>query len=193
MRRAGGQVKHVPAGRVHWRAHVKRAHSKRALWQWLADPLSLTSKLEKRSLHFHVRLLHQGTAKSRPDECKILGLRLRTPVWERQVLLCCGEKPVVFARTAVSRNKAFADWPYIRTLGQRPLGKWLFADHEVIREAFQFAELPPACPDAGTVCRFLGEKKAGSTIYARRSLFRRRRGRLLVTEFFLPPIMQFIE
>jgi len=184
-------VKFEALTRVRWHSHINRINPPWPMRAWLVDPASLTSKLAKRSLQFRVQLLRQSSGKGLAGECEMLGLPRRARLWTREVLLCCDSRAVVFARSVLSRASGFSDWPYFRSLGERPLGAALFADRRVTRGSFQFAELQPAHPMVQAIRSFLDEKEIVRPFYARRSLFRRRGGRLLVTEIFLPTLCNF--
>lgn len=161
--------------------------------KWLTDPASLTSKLTVRCKQFRVQLLRQSSGQGLDGECEMIRLPRRARVWEREVLLRCDGHAVVFARTVVSRAAALADWPYFQSLGEKSLGATLFADPCVCRGAFQFALLKPSHPVRREIYNVLGPGAIEPPFFARRSLFGRNRGWLLVTEVFLPPIMQLSE
>jgi len=105
------------------------------------------------------------------------------------VLLRCAGAPVVFAHTVVPMSATAADWPLFKTLGERSLGSTLFHDPLVARGALQFARLRPGHPLHGRAIAALGGKAAPGVLYARRCLYRRRHGTLLVTEVFLPEVL----
>ena len=122
------------------------------------------------------------------DEMAVIGLRKRRQVREREVLLECDGIPVVYAHTVVPLDATVSDWPFFGTLGERSLGTTLFGDPKVMRGALQFTRLHASHPLAKRVARALGVNALETTLHARRCLYRRRRGLLLVTEIFLPAI-----
>lgn len=121
------------------------------------------------------------------DEATAIGLR-RRQVREREVLLECDGVPVVYAHTIVPLDATASDWPFFGTLGDRSLGTTLFGDPRVRRGALEFARLHPSHPLALRAARALGMKMFVAPLHARRCLYRRRKGLLLVTEIFLPAI-----
>jgi chorismate--pyruvate lyase len=155
---------------------------------WLTDTASLTMKLVGACTHFRVRRLRQGCSMPVMDEMKIIGLRRRMRVQEREVLLECDGVPVVYAHTIVPLDATASDWPFFGALGEKSLGTTLFGDPKVGRGALQFACLQPSHPLARRAAQGLGMKAFEAPLHARRCLYSRRRGLLLVTEIFLPAI-----
>jgi chorismate--pyruvate lyase len=107
-------------------------------------------------------------------------------VQEREVLLVCDGTPVVYAHTAVPLTADANDWPFFGSLGERSLGTTLFGDPLVARGALRYAKLSPAHPLHARAAE--ATDIGGQQLFARRCLFRRKSGVLLVTEVFLPAI-----
>ena len=123
-----------------------------------------------------------------PDELAAVNLQRRGRVREREVLLECDGVPVVFAHTIVPLNATASDWPFFSSLGERSLGTTLFGDPQVVRGALHFARLRSEHRLVRRACDVLGVARFDGPLYARRCLFRRKNGLLLVTEVFLPAI-----
>ena len=97
----------------------------------------------------------------------------------------------MFAHTVVPLSATASDWPLFGALGERSLGTTLFGDPLVRRSVLEFARLREGHPLAQRARAALGAETAQPDIlYARRCLYRRRRGTLLVTEVFLPSVME---
>ena len=115
------------------------------------------------------------------DEARKIGMARPGRVWEREVLLRCDGEPVVFAHTVVPLSDSASDWPLFGHLGERSLGSTLFYDPLVRRGGLEFARLRAGHPLVQRAHAALGA--AGDTVYyARRCLYRRHQGTLLVTE-----------
>ncbi len=157
---------------------------------WLLDNGSLTLKLKARCRHFRVKRLHQRRARCLRDEAKILHLPAPMQTWEREVLLYCDQRPMVFAHTVVPLTATANDWPLFGTLGERSLGTTLFGDPMVKRGSLQFAKLRPQHPLFKRALIALQDANMPvqgiKTLFARRCLYRRKQGLLLVTEVFFP-------
>jgi len=173
---------------AHWHAHANGVRPDAAMRDWLTDRMSLTKKLTARSGSFRVRKLRQGRGMCLDDEYALVGLARRAPVQEREVLLQCDGVPVVYAHTIVPLSATTSDWPFFGSLGERSLGTTLFGDPRVVRGRLQYARLFAEHPLARRAAAALGVAALPWPLYARRCLYRRRRGLLLVTEVFLPAI-----
>ncbi len=172
-----------------WHRHVNAVNAPLPLRHWLTGRGSLTAKLTGRSSVFRVQRLHQRTALCLADEAGAIGLARPGRVWEREVLLKCDGRALVFAHTVVPMAATGADWPLFSALGERSLGSTLFGDPQVRRGALQYARLRSEHPLAQRARAALGA--AGDeprVVYARRCVYRRHQGLLLVTEVFLPEI-----
>jgi chorismate--pyruvate lyase len=156
-----------------------------AMRAWLFARGSLTAKLIAHCASFEVRLLRQAPGAALADQRAPLGIR-RGRVMVREVLLCCDGEPVVYAQTVLPAAHA-AHWPFLRRLGSRSLGSRLFTDARIAAGELQAARL--GARDA--LARRARAEVAGlpaQRIPARRRLYRRGGGCLLVTELFLPAI-----
>jgi chorismate lyase len=183
-------VKAHSVGHAHWYPHVNGVNATRDMREWLTDTMSLTMKLMARSEHFRVRRLRQERGMCLSDEAAVVELPRRSHVQEREVLLQCDGRPVVFAHTIVPLNATTSDWPFFGTLGERSLGTTLFGDPRVIRGKLQYARLRPQHPLVERARAALDGTEFSAPVFARRCLYRRRNGVLLVTELFLPAIAE---
>lgn len=175
---------------ARWHAHANGVNPSAEMRGWLTDRMSLTLKLMARSRHFRVHRLHQGRDVCLADESAVVGLLRRVPVQEREVLLECDGVPVVYAHTVVPLSATTSDWPFFGSLGERSLGTTLFGDPRVVRGQLQYARLYAEHPLVRRAASALGVESFGGPLYARRCLYGRKRGLLLVTEVFLPAIAQ---
>ena len=171
-----------------WHQHVNAVGAPAALRPWLTAGGSLTARLTAHSAAFRVQRLHQRTALCLADEARAIGMARPGRVWEREVLLRCDGAPVVFAHTVVPMSATAADWPLFNALGERSLGTTLFYDPLVARGELEFARIRAGHPLMRRARAALGVD-GDTVLYARRCLYRRHRGVLLVTEVFLPSVL----
>ena len=125
----------------------------------------------------------------------------------REVLLCCGDTPLVYARTVIPSSTVQGALRRYANMGNRPLGAMLFSDRTMIREPVQVAMLPEdsiAQEYAGEAVSDSAEHDStnqGSTnhistghdtgsIWGRRSVFRVSSQPILVSEYFLPQLFK---
>lgn len=177
-----------------WQPHVPGVRAPEGMRDWLTTQGSLTARLTAHSEDFRVRRLRQASAICLADEARAIGLPRPVRVWEREVLLVCDGRPVVFGHTVVPRQCSAADWPLFSALGERSLGTILFYDPLVRRGQLQFARLRAGHPLIERVRAATGgsQETEESVYYARRCVYRRRQGLLLVTEVFLPAVLNLV-
>jgi chorismate--pyruvate lyase len=175
---------------ARWHRHANAVMPSRALRAWLTAAGSLTARLIAHSAAFRVQRLRQRSALCLSDEARSLRMRRPGRVWEREVLLRCDGAPVVFAHTVVPLSNSATDWPLFKALGERSLGTTLFYDPLVRRGQLEFARLRAGHPLVRRARAALGASAPPATVYyARRCLYRRHQGTLLVTEVFLPAVL----
>lgn len=159
---------------------------------WLLDPASLTERLIGHCRgQFHVRLLDQRRARPFCSEARAVGMRQGTRAVVRQVQLMCGDTPWVYARTIIPPTTLARKFHRFARLGTRSLGAVLFSDPSMERVLVEVTCLTPDDVLFGLATRELRDKPA--MIWGRRSLFRLGGKPLLVSEFFLPDIPEFME
>lgn len=174
---------------ARWLSHVGGVQASPHMRGWLTTPGSLTAKLIAHSRAFRVQKLHQNGAFCLRDEAAAIGLKRPGPVLEREVLLRCDDEPVVFAHTVVNAASTATDWPLFSALGERSLGTTLFYDPLVKRGQLEYARIRPGHPLYLRANAALGGTLRDNVYYARRCVYRRHQGLLLVTEVFLPSVL----
>jgi chorismate lyase len=176
--------------RARWHRHTNATNPPSALRKWLSLETSLTARLRAHSNQFGVQRLHQMQSLCLADESRLIGLPRRMRIWEREVLLCCDGRPVVFAHTVIPLSASRSHWPMFQSLGETSLGASLFGDPVVTRGSLQFSRLPLSHPLIRRICTAVPAERIESQLHARRCLFRRGSGVMLVTEVFLPGITE---
>ena len=147
---------------------------------WLTDQCSLTSRIQAICRRgFRVQVRHHGLRAVPDYAAPSLELKPTEPVLERQVWLCDGNTPLVFACSLLPECALMDDYAELKTLGSRPLGHWLFSEPVLQRAPMQYAayseqEIPAVSPDVG------------GPVAARKTLFLGAKKPFLVSEFFLP-------
>ena len=170
-----------------WLAHLPPGSAPPFLRPWLLESGSLTARLQAHCGRFEVRLLRHSHGVCQPDQAGVIGLARAVRVREREVLLCCDGEPMVYAHTVAALACA-ADWPFFNRLGQRSLGTALFSDPLIARGRLQHARLHARHALARRAAAAAPACRDERLLHARRCLYRRHRGLLLVTELFLPTL-----
>ncbi|HVS26423.1 MAG TPA: chorismate lyase [Burkholderiales bacterium] len=122
------------------------------------------------------------------DESALVGARRGELVMLREVNLYCGETPVVFAHSVLGRRSLREAWCSISRQGVKPLGAALFANPLVKRTPLYFKKLTAHHELYHRACRLL--KTPPNHLWARRSVFILRDRPVMVTEIFLPGILE---
>jgi len=156
-----------------------------ALLPWLFDASSLTSRMIVLCGDgFSVRLLSQHWQKISSQDASAMGLTKEHSALVRQVVLCCSDQPLVYARTVIPASTVQGAQRRYANLGNRPLGAMLFADRTMRREFVQVALLPD--DDEARKNALIKGIADDESVWGRRSVFRVAGKPLLVSEYFLP-------
>jgi len=175
-------VKSIPRD-THWCAAPVAAG---ALRRWLTDRGSLTARLERHAGPVKVRVLFQGLRRPNRDEAFLFAAP-SARVLVREVLLLRGATPLVYAHTVVAPGALRGAWRGVAGLGTRPLGAALFADPRIARFPLRQKRLPLAHPLYRRAAAQL--KTMPPSLWARRSIFAAGKSPILVSEVFLPAIL----
>ena len=132
---------------------------------------------------FSVRVISQHWQKLNAEEASAMSLKPVRSALVRQVLLCCGDQSLVYARTVIPATTVQGAQRRYANMGSRPLGAMLFADRTMRREDVQVAILPAS----HEINQF---SKANEPVWGRRSVFRVAGKPLLVSEYFLPDLIK---
>ncbi len=154
---------------------------------WLTDRGSLTQRIADRYPQVRVEVVFQGLRHANRDERFLFAGRPRSRVLVREVYLCCGMLPVVFAHTVMRPEDLQGVWRAVTVLGSRPLGAALFADPRVWRGPLRHKKIGPHHELYRRAVDALPRR--GASLWARRSLFALHKSPILVTEVFLPGIL----
>ncbi|NDL65176.1 chorismate lyase [Acerihabitans arboris] len=138
-----------------------------AVADWLLERGSMTRRFERHCQRVSIRRGREGYFPAQAlgeDEVALLPPCER--YWLREIILCGDDRPWLAGRTLMPENAMDgAEWA-LTTLGDMPLGRWLFRDRAPERDFIQLG------------------RTAG--LWARRSCLRPNGKPLLLTELFLP-------
>lgn len=171
---------------IYWNCSTLGAGAE--LTPWLRDHGSLTQRIRQRCTRFNVRNLRSSLARIALDESALLGIAPHQLAWSREVFLHADGQPVVFAHSACAARHLRGAWASLRGLGDKPLGAVLFSLPQVQRQPLRYKALHPHHPLYRSATA--GMANLPDRLWARRSLFRLHDAPLLVTEVFLPEIME---
>ncbi len=172
--------------------------------QWLLDSDSLTARIKRHCQQnklgdFSVHVLLQEQAPVSEDEAVRLQLAMGEVALIREVLLYCGDLPVVFARTVIPLTSLSGSQQQLAHLGNKPLGEFLFSQPDLERNGMEVTALLAEHGLYHEVLSYLSADIALDTgqaqqqkpekLWARRSVFCLSHKPLLVAEVFLPDLL----
>ncbi|MFW5432332.1 MAG: chorismate--pyruvate lyase family protein [Methylophilaceae bacterium] len=155
---------------------------------WLIDNASLTLRLKLRHPKFRVKPVSVRYAKALTDEQAILNLKRDQKSLVREVVLISNNQPLVFAHSVLPKSSLRGDWHGFGRLGSKPLGEALFANPKVQRTSFRFKKLSRQHPLYKEAIQY--SECSSEYLWARRSVFSLNCVSILVTEIFLPRILE---
>lgn len=159
------------------------------IWcRWLSGPGSLTRRLQAICPHLRVQRLRQEIAVPLRDEYRALHLRRGQRALIRDVLLICGDTPLVYAHSVIPLAGLKGPWVGLSKLGNRPLGEALFANPRVRRYPLEYRPLDARHPLYAPAVAHL--TIAPQRLWMRRSQFALHGRPLLVSEVFLPEVLK---
>ena len=179
-----------PKARACWLRKPIQSGGYRA---WLIDRGSLTQALvslaQSQSQTFSVQLMAQQKRKPLVDEIPALHLKAHQYALVREVSLSINGLPVVFAHSILPQKSLRGLWLGLKGLGNRPLGGALFANPKIIRTPLMFKKLSQHHALYQAVVRKLPAQAKHRQLWARRSIFSLHGASIMVTEVFLPSLI----
>lgn len=167
-----------------WKNLLEDAGAPTIWLPWLSNTGSMTRLLEDTSnAPCQVSVLHEGWQEPWQDECGALALT-SARCWIREVVLIT-HGPVIFARS-VFPKKLIEHFPKLMMLGDQPLGKTIFSDNTFKRADIEVAEINKGNMLWQQIPEALQKEKQ----WARRSIFNSQFGSFLLSEVFLPSLIQ---
>ena len=182
-------------GGRRWQAVPSPALSRRHK-DWLTRGGALTRHLSTLG-RVSVRVVAERVMPADADQCRAIGVPLRTPMWARDVILLVDGEPVVVAHSVTPLAYSRSIWQAMRRLRTRPLADLLYHDPTVTRSMLVSCPLAPRHLLHGRARHDARDPLVGANprarLWARRSVFVRRGAPLLVTEAFLPRFWRRLE
>jgi len=160
----------------------------------LANNGSLTRRVRHSCTeNFEVRVIDHLTVRPVSEERALLNLPDEAQAFSRQVFLCCGQRPLIFARTLIGlteQNRTLT--AHIDQLGGESLGSLLFKDPLAKKRAMHLACIPRdhGFFDPLDMSAYCAEQR----VWLRRSLYQYEGCELIVYEAFIafPEVLEAI-
>jgi chorismate--pyruvate lyase len=155
---------------------------------WLHDRSSLTRRLQTLSdQQFSVTVLKQRWEKPHRAEAQLLNIPMQEVALIREVILHGHNTPWVYARSVLPLRTLDGSLRFLRHWDNRPLGALLFRNQHIRREKPIVQRLPCSSLPAS-----LHAADIPAQLWGRSSVFRHGAHGLLVTETFLPTLVDVI-
>lgn len=149
---------------------------------------SLTQFIQQRCEGvFSVDLISESKHQALADEAQFLSLQSDDVTFIRKIHLKCDDQAVVYARTIMPQKTIEGENQWLTTLGSKPLGDILFNDETTYRTDMRYAKIPVHCELHDEATKNLN---ITSDLWGRQSLFYTKDQPLLITEIFLPAILE---
>lgn len=161
------------------------------LGEWLLYSASFMKKLQQYGVSPRIKVLRQHWKFPTWHEKQALHMKTRAYALIREVLIYSEGKKWMYARTVFPRQTLTGQQRCLARLKTRSLGSILFKDPTLERDPFDVTCLLPEMP----FHQFVTQQAniIADAIWGRRSRFVLRGKPLLLSEFFLPDIMQITE
>jgi chorismate--pyruvate lyase len=153
----------------------------------LIETGSLTARLQQRYAQFAVQAVRLGDAKPLQEEADLLRAPSHQVALIREVLLTGNGQSVVFAHSVLPKSSLRGEWHRLGRLGSKPLGTILFSNPAVKRTPLSYKKL--SANHALYQRAIQHSQQKPSYLWARRSIFSLNCANIMVTEVFLPALI----
>ncbi len=136
---------------------------------------------------FHIELINESWCYPMPDESYLLSSYSRKITFIRESWLKCDKQRIVYARTIIPRTTLKGESQKLMRLGTKPLGNILFNDNTTYRTNMRYASISSHSELHKQASK---DTDISSDLWGRQSLFYVNNKPLLVTEVFLPAILE---
>ena len=149
---------------------------------------SLTQFIQQRcSGLFNIELITESWQQAQQDEISLLSLTKNESTFIRKSLLKCDNENLVYARTVIPEKTLTGKNQKLTKLGDKPLGDFLFNDKTTYRSDMRYAKIPVDCELYNEATKSLN---ISSELWGRQSLVYIEKQPLVITEIFLPAILE---
>lgn len=160
--------------------------------EWLLYPGSFMQRLREQGVkNPAVQVLHEDWQVPFNSEKKLLSLDHDATALIREVLISCEATTYMYARSIFPRATLEGKLKELAHLENRSLGSVLFQDPSLQRSEFEIACLIPGTTSHQQVIQHIKtENGIAAPLWARRSKFTLENKELLLTEVFLPAVLE---
>ena len=176
--------------KLYWEPYRNISHTSipERLQDWLGEEGSFMQRVRNKGVLPQIQVLNQCWGFPTLDEREQLNILTRSYALFREVLIGSENKNWMFARTVIPRETLTGKLKQLAHLRKRSLGSLLFNDPTLLRSEFEVTCLVPNTNEHEALTTYI-KIPSDEPIWARRSLFYVQNKTLLLTEYFLPDIL----
>lgn len=162
--------------------------SEKRVYPFLYHEDSLTRLIQQHcSGLFNLELISEEWQRPLMNETQLLSLSEDETAFIRKVFLKDDNQALVYARSIIPENTLSGNNKRLLKMGKQPLGDFLFNDESTYRVKMHYATIPV---DSELHTEAIKDSGITSELWGRQSLFHIEQKPLLVTEIFLPAILE---
>ncbi len=153
---------------------------------WIYEPESITRRLRCLFGEVKVEILFHQQRPPFLSESRLLKQSSNRYCLTREVMLTAKGKPLIVARTIIPKKTLIGAQRNLSRLGTKPLGEVIFSYPKLQRLDMQVALIEPSIWSFDVANKIHLEQ----AIWGRRTIYAINKRQMLVSEFFLPEILQ---
>ena len=176
--------------KLHWQKKLSAQEEPddKRLHDFLFQSGSLSRSIEEScNGTFNIELKNESWSAPMSDESQLLSLIDNEITFIRESWLKCDNNRLVYARTVIPPITFEGESQGLMALGNKPLGNILFSDNKTYRTNMRYAKIPLHCD---LHKQAIMDTEIAIELWGRQSLFYINNNPLLVTEVFLPTILE---
>ncbi|MBL1143227.1 MAG: chorismate lyase [Proteobacteria bacterium] len=180
----------INALKLDWqnKESVQQKISDKRISPFLFNEGSLTYYIQQHCKgEFNLELVSESWQAAMSDEIALLSLSDNEKTFIRKVRLKCDNQALVYARTVIPEKTFSGKNKKLSCLGTNPLADILFKDENTYRADMCYAKITVDC---GLYKEATKDLDIISELWGRQSLFYTEQQPLLITEIFLPSILE---
>lgn len=159
------------------------------LHSWLTHPGSFMERLKEHGVSdARIEVIGEKWLHPAADEAALLNLPEDALAWIREVVIFDEKNTYMYARTIIPSQTLTGKLRQLQQLNSQSLGSLLFKLPEMKRSEFEFMTIKPESAWHRKISQ--NTDLAAVEIDGRRSLFSMKKKQLLLTEFYLPGVLE---
>lgn len=160
------------------------------LGRWISYSHSMTKRMQHHCQTVRIEVIASHVGMPTFNEARLLQLAPRRAALIREIIMWCDEQPWLYGRTIAPLATVDSELPRLYRLGTVAIGKLLFRHRNMQRSPFAYAKLLPGQALYQETERW--QQSSAKWLLARHSEFKLSEKKLLLTEIFLPDMINYL-